>query len=171
MKKTNLLSILAFLTLGMFFLQSCSNDDDGGEDPIDEFIADDATFAGWEGWTLIETSEGADPASLIFGGAHAGNNENSVRTTYMKNNEDRTDGEFPVGTLIVKHTAVDGATVVITAMAKRGNGFNPANNDWEWFIINADGSIAEDGTKRGANLNDGGCGNCHGAGNDYVFSK
>ncbi len=172
MKKTNLLSILMLLTASLFIFQSCSNDDDG--DAIEEFVADDSTFAGWDSWTLVETTTGADPASVIFGGAHAGNEENSMRKVYIQDNQNPIDGEYPVGTLVVKDTQVDGATVMITAMAKRGNGFNPANNDWEWFVINADGSIAQDGDviMRGANLMDGMCGGCHGgATTDYVFSK
>ena len=60
-------------------------------------------------------------------------------------------------------------------MVKRGNNFNPANNDWEWFILNADGTVSQDSEgnlTRGAALNGGGCGNCHGAATtDYVFSK
>ena len=65
---------------------------------------------------------------------------------------------------------------VITAPAKRGNDFSPSGGDWEWFILNADGSIAVggDGNKlRGANLMGGMCISCHtqASNKDYVFSK
>ncbi len=61
-------------------------------------------------------------------------------------------------------------------MAKRGNNFNSTGGDWEWFILNADGSIATDNDGnplRGANLMNGGCVSCHGqaASKDHVFLK
>jgi hypothetical protein len=63
----------------------------------------------------------------------------------------------------------------VTAMVKRGNGFNPNNNDWEWFMLTQDGEIAEDGdmVMRGATLMEGMCGSCHSqaASQDYLFSK
>ena len=64
----------------------------------------------------------------------------------------------------------------ITGMAKRGNNFDPDNNDWEYFVLNPDGSIATDGEgnkMRGANLMGGMCMGCHSAAAspDYIFSK
>jgi hypothetical protein len=61
-------------------------------------------------------------------------------------------------------------------MVKRGNDFNPNGGDWEWFMLNSDGTIAVDGNgnkMRGADLMGGMCLMCHtGASNkDYVFSK
>lgn len=174
MKKTNLLTLAMLFLLGMFVIQSCATDDDE-VDPITELIADDSTFAGFETWDLISTSTGADPASLIFGGAHAGDSEDSTRDVYLKDNVSAINGEYPIGTLIVKHTYTSTETIMYTAMVKRGNGFNPANSDWEWFVINEDGSIAVDADgaiMRGANLMNGMCGGCHGAAaTDYVFSK
>ena len=60
-------------------------------------------------------------------------------------------------------------------MAKRGNDFDAANGDWEYFVLNGDGSIAVDGDgniMRGANLMNGACLGCHEkASTDYIFSK
>jgi hypothetical protein len=61
-------------------------------------------------------------------------------------------------------------------MVKRGNDFSPNGGDWEWFMLNADGSIATDpssGMKmRGASLMNGMCLQCHSAGSvDYTFTK
>lgn len=109
--------------------------------------------------------------------AHGGNDENATRTIYVKDNQNRAaDGEFPVGTLIVKETEDgSGNTIEVTAMVKRGNNFNPDNNDWEWFMLIPDGNIAEDNdmVMRGATLMDGMCGACHAQveNKDYVFSK
>jgi hypothetical protein len=64
-----------------------------------------------------------------------------------------------------------------TAMVKRGNNFNAAGGDWEWFMLNSDGSIAVDATSgmamRGANLMNGMCIGCHqgASSKDYVYSK
>lgn len=140
-----------------------------------EFIADNSTFSGFEKWSLIATKNGVDPANL--GMAHAGNDSTSVRKIYFQDaNAARVDGEFPVGTVLSKlSTWESGNKQMITAMAKRGNSFDPDGKNWEYFILNADGSILVDGseTKRGANLNNGGCKGCHGkvSNNDYVFSK
>jgi cytochrome c peroxidase len=62
-------------------------------------------------------------------------------------------------------------------MVKRGNDFNPDGGDWEWFMLNADGSIASEpavrnAKMRGANLMNGMCVSCHSAGStDYTFTK
>jgi len=139
-----------------------------------EFVADNSTFAGFSTWVLQAINEGADPANL--GEAHGGNDSSTTRTVYFYNGQDPEEGMYPRGTLIVKHTQSDSGNVnVITAMAKRGGGYNQANNGWEWFILNMDGSIAtdENGKElRGANLLNGSCGSCHAAAfTDFVHSK
>lgn len=164
-----------FVMLIAFFvvLQSCSNDDEEEDDVRAEFVATSGDFESFRSWTEVATNHGPDPA---LGMAHGGNDEDVSRTIYVKDNVDRdADGEFPVGTLIVKDTRKDGATMEVTAMVKRGNNFNPDNNDWEWFMLMPDGSIAQDNSMelRGAQLMDGMCGACHtqASSKDYVFSK
>lgn len=175
MKKKLFTFSLILLTGTTVVFESCKNDSEDPITPDPEFIADDNTFSGFEQWSLVATKNGVDPANL--GMAHAGNDSTSVRKIYFKDaNAARVDGEFPVGTVLSKLSAWEsGSKQMITAMAKRGNDFDSEGNDWEYFILNADGSILVDGgeTKRGANLNNGGCKGCHGkvSNNDYVFSK
>lgn len=175
MKTTKLL----FITIILLFItsfQSCDDDDDTDNTPQtpEEFIADDSTFADFENWTLVATETGV--GQIISGGAHNGNLETSVREIYFKENNNLVNGELPVGTVIVKHTSdTDNSSInAYTAMVKRGNNFSPDHNDWEWFILNADGSIGSDDS--GA-LRGGGdfkaCATCHSAAaaTDYSFSK
>ncbi len=170
--KTRTVLFYAVLTIyaGTFF-QACSDDDDDS-DP--EFIASSSDFADFRTWTAVFSHQGPDPA---LGAAHLGNDETVTRNVFVKDNASRaSDGEFPVGTIFVKDTRDEsGATMEVTAMVKRGKDFNPDNNDWEWFMLTADGDIAENnGTVlRGADLLDGACGSCHSqaATDDYIFSK
>ncbi len=141
-----------------------------------EFIADDNTFAGFETWTLTASKSGVDPAMLKT--AHAGDDPTSVRNIYFGNSAvTRENGEFPVGTVVSKKTTWqgNGGGSMITAMAKRGNSFDAGGKNWEYFVLNADGSILVDnGTvMRGADLMNGACKGCHAAvaDNDYIFTK
>ncbi len=171
MKKTKTISMLAVALLAMVFVQSCKDDEEDPEPTVNEFVADDASFAGWDSWDLIDTKEGEDPS---LAGAHAGNDSTSIRKIYVKDAQKPVDGMYPVGTLVVKHMKSDGMEM-ITAMAKRGNGFDPSNNDWEYFVIMADGKIVVDnGTvMRGSTgLMNGMCVGCHSkATTDYIFTN
>lgn len=175
MKKTVFtLSVLSLLAISVL-VQSCKNDSNPTPtQPVNEFVADNNTFKGFESWYLHTTKVGVDPANL--GGAHGGADSTSERKIYFTaNTVNRVNGEFPVGTIISKRTKGANNLDMITAMAKRGNNFDASGNNWEYFILAADGSIMMDnGTAlRGANLNNGGCKGCHGkvASNDYVFTK
>ena len=93
------------------------------------------------------------------------------------------EGEFPVGTLIVKE--IDGGELTtrkIFAMVKRGGGYNKSGaKNWEWFELeNIDASSVRirwrgvgppAGEMYGGDKN-GGCNTCHADAilNDYVFS-
>ena len=158
--------MVAILCLGIWAisLQSCNKDDD---DSIIEFIAEDSTFDNYTDWTLEKTETGTDPTSLIAGGAHAGNNELSVREVYFKDNQDPVDGVYPVGTVVAKHTTTTDGTVDVThAMVKRGNSFNTDSGDWEFFTFTAAGAIDERGMLTG-------CMGCHASASasDFIFSK
>lgn len=139
-----------------------------------EFVADDATFADFTTWTFADSNRGPDP---FASGAHGSSDSTVLRSVFVFEGAQAVNQEYPVGTRIVKLSqSNDGSFVQLTAMAKRGNGFAPAFGDWEWFILNADGSIATDtlgNTLRGPYVNQAmGCANCHGLANtDFVFTQ
>lgn len=170
----NKITLFAALFLIPFFgmLNSCNNDSTTPTPA--EFVADNNTFKDFTSWTVVAQNQGPDPA---LGPAHSGNDNSVTRTVYIKNNQERIGGFFPVGTLVVKHTKNPSGTVnEFTAMVKRGNKFNPDGNDWEWFMLKPDGTIATDdkgNPMRGANLMDGMCTGCHSGAKtkDFVFSK
>jgi hypothetical protein len=170
MKNSVLFKVLLVLAI-VVSLQSCKDDD---EDVKQEFVADDSSFSNFMSWKLEATNQGPDPA---LGTAHAGNDATVTRMIYYKNGQNAVNGEFPVGTIIVKHSKNPTGTVnEFTAMVKRGNDFSPNGGDWEWFMLNPDGTIASDpssGMKmRGADLMGGMCLSCHSAGStDFSFTK
>lgn len=169
MKKLMLIAGLAAV-LGLFSMQSCTKDSGVKQ----EFIADDTSFSNFMSWKLEATNQGPDP---FLGSAHAGNDSTVRRMIYYKNGQNPVSGEFPVGTIIVKHSSNPDLTVnEFTAMVKRGNNFNPNGGDWEWFMLNADGTIATDASSgmkmRGASLMNGMCISCHSVGKtDFTFTK
>ncbi|MCB9244875.1 MAG: cytochrome P460 family protein [Flavobacteriales bacterium] len=174
MKKKHLPFLLLVAFTSINFLQSCK-DDEEDNDPTpteQEFVADDNTFADFANWSLDAEKQGIDPA---MGAAHGGNDSTVIRKIYFKDGQAPVNGVYPKGTVIVKHSANDSTYNVITAMVKRGAGFNSANDGWEWFILGADGKIAKDTAGvalRGANLMNGMCAGCHtNATSDWVFSK
>lgn len=130
-----------------------------------EFVADDETFANFTSWSLVATE--SFPGSAALGAmAHGAADSTAVRTIYFQDNAVAEDGEYPVETLIGKQIVSDAGTSYF-GMAKRGKDFNPDQGDWEWFILNADGSVSERG---GGDFK--ACGGCHAsATTDFVFSK
>ena len=173
MKKPILTLTLLSIAVAVVF-QACNKDDDDDPAPkANEFIADDNSFAGFESWGLHDTRMGADPALGPM--AHGGNDSTVTRKIYIKDGASAVNGVYPTGTLIAKRSTSPAGMDMITAMAKRGNKYNTAGNDWEYFILNADGSIVTDSTGtvlRGATLMNSGCTNCHaGATTDYVYTK
>ncbi|MDO8366631.1 MAG: cytochrome P460 family protein [Saprospiraceae bacterium] len=167
MKKTTIITLLllAFATQTVF--QSCTDDND----EINEFVADDSSFSGFDLFHLHATKQGIDPAM------HSNGDSTAQRKIYFKDDVSPSNGRYPVGAIVVKHsTNSDGSLNQITAMVKRGNNFDTDGGDWEYFMLQPDGKIAKDPSgnlMRGAKLMDGMCQNCHtGAANkDYIFSK
>lgn len=109
----------------------------GGTDHVfphpSEVVADAASFAGYSSWNLLEATDADHP---FINPAHQSENGNALRRVYKRQLlADPAGGEYPVGTLLVKEVEVDGSVVEITAMAKRGGGFDPANGDWEYFML------------------------------------
>jgi mono/diheme cytochrome c family protein len=141
-----------------------------------EFTAATGAFDDYASWHLVDSEQGSDP---FLGEAHAGNDADAVRSIYRKQlaaNPQDTEWGYPIGTMIVKEVRdVDQNIIGMTAMTKRGAGFDDVNGDWEWFVLdNADFSIMARGT--GAEVMGGMCVGCHnsansaGAGADYVFA-
>lgn len=173
-KTTSILWITFFSSAIVISTQSCQKDED--MDPMpQEFIASNSTFTGFMSWSLDAVNQGPDPA--LGGVAHGGNDSTVTRNVYFKDGQDPVNGTYPLGTVIVKHSNNPSGTVnEFTAMVKRGNDFNPNVGDWEFFILDPNGNIAQDSTGnplRGADLMNGACGNCHSfaASSDFVFSK
>ncbi len=172
MKKNTLTLFTGIALIAAIGFSSCNKDDNNPT--LTEFIADDDSFKDFMSWMLETTTHGPDPA---LGMAHAGNDSTVSREIYFKDGASTVGGEYPVGTIIVKHsTNPEGTVDERTAMVKRGNGFNPEGGDWEWFMLAADGTIGIDETSgmamRGADLMSGMCVTCHKAAEtDYVYSK
>jgi hypothetical protein len=161
---------------GTLFLSACSNDDETSDldTKPQEFIANDDSFSGFQSWELVADHQGPDPA---LGAAHAGNDSTVTRYVYYKDDQERVNGAYPVGTIIVKESYNPDLSVhEFTAMVKRGHDFNPSGGDWEWFVLAGDGQIATDGdgnALRGADLMGGMCIGCHSQASDrdFAFSK
>jgi hypothetical protein len=138
-----------------------------------EFIAKDANFAKYDTWTKVGEFKGPNPA---LGPAHEGNNDTVTRVVFIKNNAKRaSNGQFRVGTILAKqHRAADGKIMGITAMVKRGGGFNPEFGGWEWFMLNPETRTvlknAEGNEVRGAIQM---CNGCHSQAKDkdFVFTR
>lgn len=171
MQKLSILTVFGVFIILLSAMQSCTKDD---AEPT-EFIADNSTFANFDNWSLDAVNHGPSPSLST---AHAGNDTTVTRNVYFLNGQDRVNGSYPIGTAIVKHsTNPSGSVSEITAMVKRGNGFNPSTGDWEWFMLMADGSIATDSDgmamRGGASMMGGMCNSCHAfaSANDFTFSK
>ncbi len=134
-----------------------------------EFVASAENFRGYRDWPKIgPVLMGAGPMGAALGGAH-GATDNTIRRTIFTNraNLSRTAGQFAIGTVIIKLTEnADGSVERLLAMTKRGNGFNSANNGWEWFFLDASGAIST----RGGDIAL--CNGCHSGARDrdFVFS-
>jgi len=121
----------------------------GGVDHVfphpSEVVADAASFDGYASWNRLDETAADHP---FLNPAHRSGEEFALRRVYRRQllASPLEGGEYPVGTLLVKEVEVDGAVVEVTAMAKRGGGFDPANGDWEWFMLDpADGSVVTRG--------------------------
>jgi len=84
---------------------------------------------------------------------------------------------FPDGTVLAKESFENeggkpGAKGPLFIMEKRKKGYDPANNDWHYAIINPDGTVAMSGSgKAGSSTQF--CAGCHLSAkvNDYVFGN
>lgn len=107
---------------------------------------------------------------ILTGGAHDATDSSIRRWMYIKQKDAvrGSNGQFPIGTILMKRSKRENGEVVMTlAMAKRGNGFNANGKDWEWFMLNPDGSIMD----RGAGLMGGMCNACHSGAPDMAYTR
>lgn len=165
-------SYMLLSAIALVLLVACSDDDESTAPQTQEFVAEQADFAGYRSWQqTVSPRVGPDPGGVI-GGAHSAEDSTITRYIFVKD-EGMTrgsDGQFPVGAIFAKEMRnEDGSVAVVTVMAKRGGSFNASNNGWEWFILNGDGEIQQ----RGADVFGGACNSCHAAAanEDYVFTK
>lgn len=152
-------------------------------DPTTEFIATLSDFTNYTNWQSIDYSIG--PTNDFLGAAHAGDQFTFSRRVFANDTAlNATTNQFPNGSILVKEvTSFQNGTKEfaqeggLLAMVKRGQGFNPDHNDWEWFVLASDLSEI---TAQGADVMDNGCNICHQAaqndsgsgafgGKDYVF--
>ena len=160
----------ALVAVSLFFI-GCS--EDANDPEIKEFIAEEEDFVGYENWEQTTPPRvGVDPANILAGGAHGATDSNVTRSMFISPDgaQPSDGGQYPVGTLLAKEMKDSSGTIMmITAMAKRGNNYDPSGNDWEYLLLDASGSI----TDRGADLMNGMCKACHAgaAALDYVFTR
>ncbi|GAB5464783.1 MAG: hypothetical protein Kapaf2KO_02190 [Candidatus Kapaibacteriales bacterium] len=173
MMKNQLIKVafLAILFSGLA-LQSC-DDDDSGTEPTDEaFVPDNTTFADWQNWDVVGTYD--MPGPELGEMAHGGQNTDFVRTVYAPSTNSMSDGEYSEGSLFFKKvTNTADNTSGYFAMAKRDSEFDV--NQWEYFILNEDGSIkaAEDGSPERGGSSYRVCQGCHAGSSatDFVFTE
>ena len=165
----NVYRLFLLTLLSAAFVVACSDDDDSGTTPTDtEFVAEYSDFEGYESWELVDESVGVDPGGNLSGAHEEATAKRISRVN--KTNIKMENGEWPVGTIIVKEmrNAETDDLMAVMAMAKRGADFNPDHNGWEWFMLN----VAEEKIEgQGADLMGGMCNGCHikVKDNDYSF--
>ena len=155
----------------MLVLAACSSSTDS-EDK--EFIASLQDFEGYTSWTKVATATGPDP---LLGTAH-GAEEPLTRNIFFLDDAQPKDGEYRVGTIIVKELRDGSGNLAggLTMLVKRGGDFNPEGDGWEWFMTNTTlDTVLTQGDN--ATAMDGMCASCHGAANindngtDWVFRR
>ena len=165
----NLFKLFLLTLLSAIFVVACSDDEETITEPeVTEFVAEYSDFAGYRDWTKVDESTGKDPMGRL-GTAHE--EDISTRISYVNKSDAKlVNGEWPVGTILVKdmYNTETNDLIAVMAMAKRGGDFNKDHNGWEWFVLNDAEKKIE---SRDANLMNGMCNGCHGAAseNDYSF--
>jgi hypothetical protein len=94
------------------------------------FVAYNGDFKGYQSWASF---------SLDSPNASGSTHVSGKRTIYINHEPPAGASEFPVGTIIVKETMVDGK---IFAQAKRGGTYNGTGAvGWEWFELATLGGV------------------------------
>ncbi len=144
-----------------------------------DYVATLDDFKNYSTWDVVDyTISDANPT---LASAHSGSDETYSRRVYANSAAVLQGSEYPVGSILVKETFswADGAKNFassggLLAMVKRASGFNPSNNNWEWFILSTDLSSI---TSQGADISNGICNTCHSSAtqdskaSDYVFEN
>jgi hypothetical protein len=122
------------------------------DDPAaDEFIAFQSDFEGFPGW---------EHESLGFAETTPGH-PGGLRTVYINERPPAGADEVPLGTIIVKTMETDDFGLLVLAMAKRGNDYNPDGAlGWEWFELTLDDEGRPVIVWRGKDPPDGECYGC-----------
>ncbi|MGZ3456998.1 MAG: hypothetical protein ACXU86_00675, partial [Archangium sp.] len=168
------------LILGLLATTGCGGGTTPTPDPTEEdkiFIALERDFQAFPRWERFHL-EGDGSSTPHFGG---------VRDIYLNSRPAKGAKQFPVGTIIVKHTDgvgdPDNGGPRTFAMVKRGGDYNKDGAlNWEWFeLVQSDPTVATSpwqiawrglGPSAGGayGTTDGSCNGCHaqGSANDYV---
>jgi hypothetical protein len=155
---------LALPLLGLLPLGSCTYNDELLEAARQqqEFVFSLEDIQGYQNWTVLGYSDRPDIGQF--------------RTIYINKPEEagREQGAYPVGTIIIKEGRDynDRSKIVrFQIMAKRGGGFNPLGNGWEWSLVDSD-DLSLANNYRGDNsilLGTATCYSCHAGHNDLVI--
>ncbi|MBN2172514.1 MAG: cytochrome P460 family protein [Bacteroidales bacterium] len=157
MKKTKtLLSLLVTLLFIIIILYSCKKDDE--IEAIDKELYNMASAT--DGFTWFKFS-----SALLDKSSGSGHPQPYLRVMYNTVAATQLDSvgkiitgaAFAEGSLVVKELYENSTTLGRYAVLyKKVNDPNADVNGWVWGYINADGSVAESGTKKGSS-----CINCH----------
>lgn len=140
--------------------------------------SDDGTCMTFSNFTTtferISSSYGLNYLSPNFD-EHFLNDDSAVRNVYALDDLYLSNGSFPVGTVIAIHSYSQARdTNEYMGMVKQSPGFNSSERDWEWFVLNSDGTVALDtagNELRGAMMMNQSCSWCHDwADTEYVFN-
>ncbi len=153
---------------------ACDKKSTDSNDKEQEFVATTDDFKDYKSWTLKATKNGPDP---FLKTAH-GVEDSLTRKIYFNSAAKAKSGNYPVGSIILKELTDANGNLqgAFTVMVKRGGGFNPDGNGWEWFMVSTDFKTV---MTQGDNATAGGglCASCHSAANqnnnglDWVFTK
>lgn len=139
----------------------------------DEDATPASALDGYESWVKVNARPitGDDTGTL---GRNVHQGATGFRDVYVNSvgasvATGETDGDFPVGTILVKNSFEDdggsaGDLADITVMVKREAGYDPENGDWEYMMLTSTMRVRSQGV-----INN--CVACHtaAAANDYAF--
>jgi len=137
--------------------------------PVKDKVAE-ATFKEYKGWTKVNEKP-------VMSATHG----NTWVFTYVnkKSEGPALAGKFPLpaGAILAKESFQDaggkpGARGALFVMEKRKKGYDPANSDWHYAVVNPDGTVAMSGSgKAGSSTQF--CAGCHMSAkvNDFVFGN
>lgn len=143
MKRTILTSFLFIPALAMLGCAVVSKSSPSEPEP------DLASLSNYRQWTLVNpTPQLMEPASaescaIIFGRQKDSPHLNKYVSVFVnpvgsQEMMTKLDPKFPIGSMIVKEklgSADSTKPEVLTAMIKRGPGYNPEGGDWEYLVL------------------------------------